>query len=185
MKEEKYQKSLFGLNKNKLRNYMIIGLIVLIGYLINKKFFLMFIFIALTTVGKIVRQKFANSMFMFDPLVFFSILIMKYWGFSYLFFYLFVTVFLADAIAGHLTEGSFLNYFLFHFCPFIAYVFFGKFSLAVFGNVTAILYSVIYFFLRVNFMGGDPFSTGVKAITNIIFVFLYISFLGPIFNVII
>jgi hypothetical protein len=183
-KKPQGNKNLFGLDSKKIRNYLILGLVVLVGYLINKKVFLMAIFIVVTTVGKILRQQIGNSMLMFDPLVFFSILIMKYWGFSYLLLFLFVTVFFADAIAGHLTPGSFINYGLFHVCPIIAYVIFGKLSLLVYGMITCVFYSVSYVFFRTVVLPDDPIAVYSKAITNVVFVFLYLSFFGPLFALI-
>jgi hypothetical protein len=180
-KPQEKKKNLFGLDSKKIRNYLILGIIVLVGYLINKRVFLMAIFIVVTTLGKVIRQQIGNSMLMFDPLVFFSILIMKYWGFTYLLMFLFITVFVADAIAGHLTPGSFINYGLFHICPVIAYLIFGKTSLLVYGMITCVLYSVSYTFCRTVLLPDDPVAVYSKAITNVVFVFLYLSFFGPLF----
>ncbi len=179
--EEQEEKKKFDFSKTRF--YLIALIFILVGLLINKKLFIMSMFVLLTFVGKIVRGQFGNSMIMFDPLVFFSILLMKFWGFSSLFLFLFLTVFLADAIAGNFTAGSFLNYFLFHICPLIGITLFGNLSMMVYGNFSAILYSAVYVPIRVKFLGGDPVQTMVKAVTNIVFVYLYIAFLGPIFEI--
>jgi hypothetical protein len=183
-KKPQEKKPLFGLDSNKIRNYLIISIVILVGYLINKQFFLMAIFIIVTTISKILRQQIGNSMIMFDPLVFFSILITKYWGFSYLFLFLFFTVFFADAFAGHITPGTFINFGLFHICPLISYFIFGKMSLFIYGNVTSVLYSIVYAFFRTKILPDDPVAVYSKAITNVVFVFLYLSFLGPLFALI-
>lgn len=182
-KDDKKDKKKF-LDQANIRKYLIYAIIALAAYLYNKKTFLMLIFIVVTTVGKVVRGMFGNNMIMFDPLVFFSILIMKYWGFTSLFLFLFVTVFIADAMSGGFSAGSFLNYFLFHACPLISYTLLGKTDLAIYGNVAALLYSVIYVPIRINYMGGDPIATTIKGITNVVFVFLYISFFGSLFGLI-
>jgi hypothetical protein len=183
-KKQPEKKVLFNLDSKTIRNYLIAGIVLLVGYSFNKKLFLMAIFIVVTTIGKVVRQQVGNSMIMFDPLVFFSILIMKFWGFTYLLIFLFITVFIADAIAGHLTIGTFLNYALFHICPLFAFLILGKLPLIVYGTVTAIIYSIAYAFLRTQVLPDDPIAVYSKAITNVIFVFLYITFLGPIFQLI-
>ena len=135
-------------------------------------------------VGKIIRGQIANNMFMFDPLVFFIGLLMYFWGFKFLFIFLFFNVFLADAVSGGFTDGSFLNFILFHLSPLIADLLFHRFGLFVVGNATAIIYSATYFPIRTKLMGADPFATGVKAVTNVLFVYLYLTFFGPIFELI-
>ena len=183
MRRKKEEKKKKRFDIKKIRVYVLILIIMLIGLMINKKFFLMSLFIILTFVGNIIRGQFGNSMIMFDPLVFFSIILMKFWGFSSLLLFLFLTVFLADVLANHITDGSILNYFLFHICPFIGISLFGRLPMVVYGNFTAIFYSFVYFTIRTKLMGGNPIETAVKAITNVLFVFLYIGFFGPIFEV--
>jgi len=97
--------------------------------------------------------------------------------------FLFLTVFLADVMAGHFTIGSFLNYFLFHLYPIVGIVLLGNLPMIVYGNFISILYTILYVFIRINFLGGDP-TTYVKGVTNIIFVHLYIVFFGPIFELV-
>ena len=178
------KKKAFSLDSAQLRKYLLIAIVVIIAYVLNKKLFLMILFIFATTAGKMVRGQIANNMLMFDPLVFFSILMMKFWGFKYLLLYLFITVFVADLLSGGFSIGSFLNYALFHLCPLIGYVLFGRFSLFIYGNFVAILYSALYVPIRTKFLGGDPIATTVKGVTNVIFVYLYLVFLGPVFELI-
>ena len=73
----------------------------------------MVLFIVLTFIGKTMRTALGINFVMFDPLVFFAILIIKYMDIMSFFIFLFLTVFLADANAGNLTAGSLLNYVLF------------------------------------------------------------------------
>ncbi len=172
------------LDPKAVRKYLFYAIILIIGYIINPKTLILAIFIIGTVVGKMLRAQIADNMFMFDPLVFFSILLMYHWGFKYLILFLFITVFVADALAGKISSGSLLNYFLFHFCPLVSFFIFGRLGIAVMGNVSAIMYSVLYGYIRINFLAGDPIATTIKAVTNVIFVFLYISFFAPVFALI-
>ena len=169
------------LNPKAIRKYLFYSLLLIVGYIINPKTLILAIFIIGTIVGKMLRAQIADNMFMFDPLVFFSILLMYHWGFKYLLLFLFITVFVADALAGKISSGSLLNYFLFHFCPLISFLIFGKLGIAVMGNISAILYSVLYSYIRITYLAGDPIATTIKAVTNVVFVFLYISFFAPVF----
>lgn len=172
-----------GLDTEKLKRWGLYALIMLVLLFTLKKVFLIILFTLLTFLGKEMRTALNINFMMFDPLVFFSILILKYMDFLSFIIFLFITVFLADAKAGNFTPGSFLNYFLFNICPIVGLFVFPN-NLMAYGMFTAVLYSLLYAPIRVNFLSGDPFQTWAKAITNIVFVYLYLVFLGPLFELI-
>ncbi|MBT4352552.1 hypothetical protein HOD20_08515 [archaeon] len=184
LKKHKKGKEKKGFDKSKIKKILLYLLVSLVLFLTFKKGFLMVLFIVLTFIGKTMRTALGINFVMFDPLVFFAILIIKYMDIMSFFIFLFLTVFLADANAGNLTAGSLLNYVLFNLCPLISYFFLKNASLMVFGMVTAFLYSGLMIPIRIKPLAGDPFQTTAKGITNIIFVYLYIIFLGPVFELI-
>ena len=59
----------------KIRRYLVYAILLIIGYIIDPKTFMLALLMIGTVVGKVIRAKIADNMFMFDPLVFFSILI--------------------------------------------------------------------------------------------------------------
>ncbi|MFH0875168.1 MAG: hypothetical protein V1859_04460 [archaeon] len=167
-----------------IRKYLMYGVVGGILYLINKKFLLILIFIVITMILKQMRTAFGINMIMFDPLTFFAACIVRFWGIGELLIFLFIAVFMADAVAGNLTPGSFLNYFLFHATPIVSNLIFGGLGLTVVAVIAQILYAVVYVPVRINFLGGSPFDTASKGITNILFCYLYCVFFADLMKLI-
>ncbi len=174
------KKKAFKLDQAKLRKYLTYAIISLALYFINKKFFLMVVFMAITLVLKQMRQAMGMAMLMFDPLNFLAAAIVHYWGIGDLVIFLFFSVFMADAIAGGLSPGSFLNYFLFHIDPILSNFLLGGINFTVMAVAAQVMYAAIYTPVRINYLGGAPFDTTSKAITNILFTYLYCVFFGDL-----
>ncbi|MBU0756682.1 MAG: hypothetical protein KKF44_01335 [Nanoarchaeota archaeon] len=164
------------------KKHMLYGFIFIILFFLNKKFFLLVFFILTTTIGKQVRQMVGNSMIMLDPLTFYCTLIIYYWSVSDLFLFLFITVFVADMIANHLTSGSFINYFLFLVSPLAANFMFHNLGIMMVGVMSQVFYASMYIPIRIKVIPDDPVAVMSKSLTNILFVYLYIMMLGPIFG---
>ncbi len=177
-KDKKKRKEL--LNKIKKWGFIILMMIFLIK--INKVFFFLGIFTALTFAGKMVRGQLGLSMVVLDPLLFFAVLIVKFMGIKILVVFLFFVVFFADIVSGIFSPGSFLNYVLYHLCPILGVIVFGSFTdnMLIYGNIASLIYSVLYVLGRTFIIPDDPIQVYAKAITSFVFTFLYITFLGPI-----
>ena len=178
--------------KKKLKGYFqkgVLGVIaVLVMIKINKILFFLIVFYILGFLGKYIRGAFGLKMFVLDPNLFFYIIIVKFFGIKWLFVFLFLTVIVNDMVTGIFSLGSFLNYVLYHIAPIFAIAIFGNSSMRLYGNIASLIYSSLYFVFRTSFffpspLADDPFQVTVKAITSMIFTFLYIVFFGPIFQI--
>ena len=149
---------------------------------INPLLFFFVLFSVLGFLGKWIRGQFGLNMVVLDPNLFFIILVAKFFGFKWLLLYLFFNVIVADVLTNLMSAGSFLNYVLYHIAPLIGIFIFGNMGMMVYGNIASIIYSVGYVFGRTVILPDDPFKVYSKAITSFIFTFLYISFFGPLFE---
>ncbi len=167
---------------NNIKKWGFIILIVIILIRINKDFFFLGLFTLLAFAGKIVRGQFGLKMVVLDPLMFCCILIVKFLGIKELLIYLFINIFVADMVSGIFSPGSFINYVLYHVCPIVGVLLFGNFNMLIYGSVTALLYSVLYGIARTIILPDDPVQVVSKSITSFVFTFLYITFFGPLFQ---
>jgi hypothetical protein len=178
-KKKKPQVSLF----QRLRKWIFLVIVVLVLIRLNKDFFFLGLFTFLAFAGKIVRSQFGLRMVVLDPLLFCSILIVKFMGIPALLIYLFINVFVADLVSGIFSPGSFLNYVLYHVAPIGGVLILGNLGMMVYGNVASLIYSGAYAFFRTTVLPDDPVAVTAKAITSFVFTFLYITFFGPIFQI--
>lgn len=168
----------------KIRNLVILLILVLLMIKINKTVFFFIFFSIFGFLGKWVRSQFGLKMIILDPNLFFMILMLEYFGIKMLVLFLFLNIFAVDLATAIFSIGSFLNYVLYHFCPITAFLLFGSLGINVWGNIASVMYSVLYAFFRRTVIPDDPFQVFSKAITNVIFTFLYLTFFGPIFRLI-
>jgi hypothetical protein len=163
---------------------LIFFLLLLLFYLIYRQYTLIFIFIAISVIAKIIRVKKGLDFLMFDPMMFLCILIYFEWRFSMFAIFTVVTVIVADAISGNFDEGTFINLILFLVTPVVAGLIFLHSSLVVFSLAATLLYAALYIPLRLLVFNVDPFTTYSKAISNIVVVYLYAIILGPFVSII-
>jgi hypothetical protein len=169
---------------NKLKVIGIVLIIILVLIKLNRTLFFLALFSVLAFAGKIIRGQFGLSMVVLDPLLFSTILISQFMGIKELVVFLFLNVFVADIVSGIFSPGSFLNYVLYHAAPLSGVLIFGGMSMMVYGNIASLVYSVSYAFFRSTLLPDDPVKVVAKSITSFIFTFLYITFFGPLFQVV-
>jgi len=168
---------------NKIRMWAIGIVIILVLIKLNKTVFFLVFWGILAFLGKYIRGNMGLSMIVLDPNLFSMILIVKFLGIKELVIYLFFTILVADLATNIFSAGSFLNYVLYHFCPIFAIaVFGGTNNMMLYGNIASLMYSVLYVLGRTFLLPDDPIKVWVKAITSFTFTFLYITFFGPLFS---
>jgi len=171
-----------------LRKIFVLVIIVLILLRWNQTLFFLIFFGIFGFIGKYVRGMFGLSMVVLDPNLFFYILIMKFLGAKWVFIFLFITLLSFDIITGIFSPGSLLNYVLYHVCVIPVVLLFGNSSMMVYGNIASLIYSVLYIIFRTSFffpspLADDPVQVFSKALTSFLFTFLYITFFGPLFSI--
>jgi hypothetical protein len=188
MREKEKDKKKKKLPIKTLRKIFALVILVLILLRWNPTLVFLIFFGIFGFLGKYIRGMFGLSMVVLDPNLFFFILIMKFLGVKWLIIFLFITLLSFDIITGIFSPGSLLNYVLYHICVIIPVVLFGNSSMMVYGNIASLFYSVMYIIFRTSFffpspLADDPVQVFSKSITSFLFTFLYITFFGPLFSI--
>jgi len=173
------------LNPAQLKKLLFLAVAFFALAMFNRTFAFVGLFTVVTSMAKWMRTKLGLNMIVFDPLLFFALLIMKFYGYKSLFIFVTINTLVMDAPTGNMQVGSFANWFLYQFCPWIAYtVFVQGMGMGFFGygNIGSFLYSFLYMLQKLTILPGDPFDSFAKSLTSLIFTFLYIALFGGIFE---
>jgi len=174
--------------KRNIQKIIVILVITLILMKISKKFFFIALFTVFAYIGKEIRGRSGLKMIVLDPLLFCAILVAKFFGIKDVIIFVAINTLIIDFLTFIGSPGTFLNFFLFWISPVVAVVLFGNYSMLFYGTFAGILYAVLYFIFRTSFflpgnpLADDPFQVISKSITSVIFTFLYITFFGPLFS---
>ncbi|MFH0875662.1 MAG: hypothetical protein V1859_07025 [archaeon] len=157
-------------------------LILSIAYLINRRLFLMGVFITITLPIKFLKTMVPIPITP-EPVVFFPIVMTLHWGIQYSFLYLLLTVIIFDLIIGRFGDPTIVAFFLI----------LGVSSLGVplsqiipdtfvSGMVLSFIYMIVYILFRTRVLGIPIFDVLSPAISCFIFNFLYLSFFSTLLN---
>ncbi|MEM3374550.1 MAG: hypothetical protein QXE31_05000 [Candidatus Woesearchaeota archaeon] len=168
---------------DKLKKFIIPVIVILVLIKLNKTLFFIVFFTLLAFAGKFIRGQFGLKMIVLDPLLFCAIMLAKFIGLKEAIFYVLLNTVIVDFITNLASVGTFLNFFLYTLSA-ISVAFFGNFDMMIYGNIGSLIYSVLYYFFRTFVLPDEPFSVIMKSITSFVFTFLYLSFIGPLFALI-
>ncbi len=163
-------------NEN-IKKFLTALLISVIFYLILKELFLLLIFIIIQGAMHMLRSRITRFV-AFDPVLFFALLIVKYWSWPYLLIFTFFGSLATDFYVGFVTTGTYLNTMLYYVIPFFSYILFSNISLGPFTIIVALGYGFSYFFIRVFLLGGNAFESFSKGFTLSTFTILYTVYFG-------
>lgn len=166
------------------RKYGIYLVIILLLIKLNKPVFFIVLFTILAFIGKQIRGQFGLKMVVLDPLIFCAVLLAKFIGFKEAILYIAINTLIVDFITNIASIGTFLNFTLYTLSVSGAVFIFGSLSMGIYGNIASLAYSILYYFFRRYVLPDDPVAVTAKSITSFIFTFLYISFFGPLFSII-
>ncbi|MEM4397966.1 MAG: hypothetical protein QW757_05080 [Candidatus Woesearchaeota archaeon] len=165
-----------------IKKFIIPVIAVIFLIRLNKSLFFIILFTVFAFIGKHIRGQFGLKMIVLDPLLFCAILLAKFIGLKEAIFYALLNTVIIDFITNLASIGTFLNFFLYSLST-LSVVFFGNLDMLIYGNIGSLIYSVSYAFFRTTVLPDEPFSVMMKSITSFIFTFLYLSFLGPLFSI--
>lgn len=169
---------------DKYKKYIFILIAGLILIKLNKTLFFLSLFTILAFIGKFIRGQFGLKMVVLDPLIFCAILLGKFIGLKEAIVYIALNTIIVDFITNIASIGTFLNFFLYTVSTLISIIFFGATNnMLIYGNIGSLLYSILYYFFRTLVLPDDPIAVISKSITSFVFTFLYLSFLGPLFAI--
>ena len=167
---------------SKLRKYGIFLIIILAMIKVNKPLFFIVLFSIFAFIGKQIRGQFGLKMVVLDPLIFCAVLLARFIGLKEAIIFIAFNTLIVDFITNIASIGTFLNFTLYSISVSTGVLVFGALDMAIYGNFASILYSILYYFFRRYVLPDDPIAVTSKSITSFIFTFLYITFFGPLFK---
>lgn len=180
-------------DKKKTKKEIIIGTIkkILIGLAItlilikvNKTLFFVALFSAFAFAGKQIRGQFGLKLIVLDPLLFCAIMLAQFISIKSAVFYIALNTLIVDFVTGIASEGTFANFFLYSgSVAFGVFVFGGLDNMMIYGNIASLCYSLTYLFFRTSIIPKSPVETIPKIVTSFMFTFLYMTFFGPLFKI--
>ncbi|NTV22827.1 MAG: hypothetical protein HGA85_00440 [Nanoarchaeota archaeon] len=169
---------------SKVKKYGFYAIIVLLLIKLNKPLFFIVLFTVFAFIGKQVRSQFGLKMVVLDPLMFCALLLAQFIDIKSAIIYVAINTLIVDVLTNLVSIGSFLNFFLYTLSSVLSVMLFGSMDMLIYGCIGSLMYSVLYFFFRTTVLPDDPVAVTAKSITSFVFTFLYISFFGPIFKII-
>jgi hypothetical protein len=166
------------IKKARLVLFIIIGIVIFIK--LNKKLFFMVIFSALAFAGKQIRGQFGLKLIVLDPLMFLAIMVAKFLSLTDAVIFIALNTLVVDFITNIASEGTFFNFGFYSIGTVVGVSLFGGFNMMIYGNIASLLYSVEYVLFRFFIIPQDPFGSVMKAVTSFMFTFLYLTFFGPL-----
>ncbi len=167
-----------------LKKFGIPLILILVLIKINKTFFFLALFSILTYIGKYIRGMFGLKLVVLDPLHFCTIMVAKHIGLKEAIILVAINTLIVDFATSIASDGTFANFFLYSGSAVLSVFLFGNLNPVVFSSIAGILYSIGYYIYRTLVPTQPSFEVVSKCITSFIFTFLYSSFFGPIFGII-
>jgi len=179
--EEGKKKSKFVKN---LKYYVLALVVMLFLIKLNKTVFFIFLFSIAAYILKYIRGMFGLKVVVLDTLHFSAIMLAKFIGIKEAIIFVAINTLAIDFVTFIASDGTFANFFFYSVSTAAAVAIFGNAPMILYGSIAALMYSVLYFIYRTVIIQNPPFDVISKCITSFIFTFLYISFLGPLFALI-
>ncbi len=172
--------------KNKAAEFLkkwglpILGILLLIK--INKTYFFLILFSILTYIGKYIRGMFGLKLVVLDPLHFCAIMVAKHIGLKEAIILVAINTIIVDFATQIASDGTFANFFLFGGSAIFSVAILGSTNVVLYSCFAALLYSIGYYIYRAFVPTQPSFEVVSKCITSFVFTFLYSSFFGPLFG---
>ncbi len=164
---------------------VLIGLVLtLIMIKVNKAIFFVALFSVFAYIGKQIRGQFGLKLIVLDPLLFCGIMLAQFIDIKSAVLFIAINTLIVDFLTGIASEGTFVNFFLYSgSISFGVLVFGGLNNMMIYGNVASLCYSVSYLLFRLYIIPKAPIESLAKVTTSFMFTFLYMTFFGPLFKI--
>lgn len=169
---------------NNIKKILVILILVLILIKVNKAIFFVGLFSVFAFLGKQIRGLYGLKLIVLDPLLFCAILLGQFIGLKWMVIFIALNTLIVDFATNIASEGTFANFFLYSGSVALGVsVFGGLNNMMIYGNIASLCYSLTYLFFRTSVIPKSPMETIPKIVTSFIFTFLYMTFFGPIFKI--
>jgi len=168
---------------NNIKKILVVLIVVLVMIKLNKAIFFVGLFSIFAFLGKQIRGMYGLKLVVLDPLLFCAIMIGQFLGLKWVVIYIGLNTLIVDFVTNIASEGTFANFFLYSGSVALGVGLLGSLNnMMIYGNIASLSYSLTYYLFRTYVIPKSPMETIPKIVTSFVFTFLYMTFFGPLFK---